>query len=162
MTTLYGFNCRGDLRPHVELPETEPLVLSKWAQLEERLSGVFGSAKAVADGYELYFVKRLSGERLVIETYVDGFIKGEWCKVEDGEPVHPEGRFWRPCRSRVFPLKQHAALRRAFGKRKADKMTRLRTVAVVPTWNTPRALVRHLKKHFPDLELVADQPGGDA
>lgn len=128
--------------------------MTKWQQLEERLAGVLGDAKAVADGYELHFVKRLSGERLVVETYVNGWIKGEWTKVEDGSPVHPEGRFWRPCRSRAFPLKKHAALKRAFGKRYADRATALELVAVLPTWNSPRSLVRHLKASFPDLELV--------
>jgi hypothetical protein len=132
--------------------------MDKWRELEQRLAGVFASAKAEADGHELHFVKRVSGERLVIETYVDGWIKGEWSRVgEDGAPAHPEGRFWRPYRSRAWPLKQHAALKRAFGKRKADQMVALKTVALLPSWNSPRSLVRHLKAQFPDLVLKDEE-----
>lgn len=130
----------------------------KWQQLEAQLGGVFGDATATADGHELRFVKRLYGERLVIQVYVDGWIKGEWSKADDqGEPAHPEGRFWRPYRSRAWKLKQYAQLKRAFGKRKADQMTALKTVAYLPSWNSPRTLVRHLRKHFPDLELQASE-----
>lgn len=131
---------------------------TKWQQLEEQLGGVFGDATATADGHELRFVKRLDGERLVIQVYVDGWIKGEWSKVNDqGEPEHPEARFWRPYRARAWKLKQHAQLKRAFGKKKADQMTALKTVAFLPSWNSPRTLVRHLKKHFPDLELQVSE-----
>jgi len=128
----------------------------KWQQLEAQLGGVFGDAAATADGHELRFVKRLDGERLVIQVYVDGWIKGEWSKADDqGKPAHPEGRFWRPYRSRAWKLKQYAQLKRAFGKRKADQMTALKTVAYLPSWNSPRTLVRHLRRHFPGLELQA-------
>lgn len=130
----------------------------KWQQLEDQLGGVFCQAAAVADGHELTFRKALHKERLVVEVYVDGWMKGEWSKAnEQGEPVHPEGRFWRPYRSRAWKLKQYAQLKRAFGKRKADRMTALKTVAFLPSWNSPRTLVRHLRKHFPDLELQASE-----
>lgn len=138
--------------------EIDQPVLNKWQQLEACLSGAFGSAKAMADGHELHFVKQLDGERLVVAVYVDGWIKGEWSKADErGEPVRPEGRFWRPYRSRAWKLKQYAQLKRAFGKKKADQMVALKTVAYLPSWNSPRSLVRHLKKHFPDLELKASE-----
>lgn len=129
----------------------------KWKQLEEALSGVFGFAKARAGGHEVSMQKKLSGEKLVIEVYVDGWFKGEWTKAENGEPVHPEARFYRPMRSRLYPLKKHAALKKVFGKKKADEMTAMRTFAFMPLWNSPRSLVRHLKKHFPDLELLPNE-----
>ncbi|WP_372373217.1 hypothetical protein ACDI10_16225 [Vreelandella venusta] len=130
--------------------------MSKWKQLEEQLSGVFGSAKIVADGYEVSFYKRLGkGERLVIETYVNGYIKGEWFSTgENGAPKHPEARFFRPHKCRLYKLKDYSKLKRVFGKKKADKMVELITVAYGPAWNSPRTLISHLKKNFPDMELV--------
>lgn len=129
--------------------------VDKWKQLEEQLQGVFGRAIVRADGHEVHLQNRLHGQRLLIQVGVDGWIKGAWCSVDSqGQPKHPEGRFYRPVRSRVWPLKQYKELREVFGKRKADEMTALRTVAVIPYWNSPRTLARHLKKHFPDLELV--------
>lgn len=132
--------------------------MNKWQQLEEQLKGVFGCATILADGHEVTLQKRLDGEKLVIQVGVDGWIKGEWCRVdEQGQPVHPEGRFWRPMKSRVWKLKRYKELKKVFGKKKADEMTALRTVAVTPYWGSPRTLVSHLKKHFPDLELKADE-----
>lgn len=128
--------------------------MNKWQQLEEQLKGVFGSATVLADGHEVTLQKRLDGEKLVIQVYVDGWIKGEWWSVdEQGQPVHPEGRFWRPMKRRAWQLKQYKELKKVFGKKKADEMTAQRTVAVTPCWGSPRPLISHLKKHFPDLEL---------
>lgn len=132
--------------------------MSKWKELEEKLSGVFGGATILADGHEVILQKRLDREKLVIEVGVDGWIKGAWSSVDrQGQPKHPEGRFYRPMRSRVWPLKQYKELRKVFGKRKADEMTALRVVAVSPYWNSPRSLISHLKRNFPDLEIKADE-----
>ncbi|KMQ73767.1 hypothetical protein [Marinobacter subterrani] len=127
---------------------------NKWQQLEEGLSGFFCSVAAVADGHELTFLRRLYKERLVVEVYVDGWIEGQWYKATaEGEPEHPQARFWRPYRTRPYKLSEYKSLKRVFGKKRADEMTALQTCAFMPYWNTPKSLVRHLKKHFPDLEL---------
>lgn len=132
--------------------------MDKWKVLEEQLQGVFASATILADGHEVSLQKRLDGEKLVIQVGVDGWIKGAWSSVDEhGQPVHPEGRFWRPMKRRAWKLKQYKELKKVFGKKKADEMTALRTVAVTPYWGSPRTLVSHLKKHFPDLELKADE-----
>ncbi|MDN3524330.1 hypothetical protein QWY79_03515 [Halomonas sabkhae] len=129
--------------------------MDKWKELEQQLGGIFGCARLRAEGHEVILQKRLDGEKLVIQVGVDGWIKGAWSMVDDqGEPKHPEGRFYRPMRSRAWPLKQYKELRKVFGKRKADEMTALRTAAVSPYWNSPRTLISHLKKRFPDLDLL--------
>ncbi|MBB3231727.1 hypothetical protein [Halomonas stenophila] len=130
--------------------------MNKWQQLEEQLKGVFGGATILADGHEVTLQKRLDGEKLVIQVGVDGWIRGKWMDVDDqGNPTHPEGRFYCPMRRRAWKLKEYAKLKRVFGKKKADEMTALRTVLVAPHWNSPKTLISHLRKHFPDLELKA-------
>ncbi|MDW0361032.1 hypothetical protein Q8G38_17090 [Halomonas venusta] len=133
--------------------------MNKWQELEQQLSGVFASAKIVADGYEVAFYKRLGkGERLVIETYVNGEVRGEWFSTgENGTPKHPEGRFFFPMKRRAWQLKQYKELKKIFGKKEADKMTELRVVGFLPYWGSPRPLISHLKKNFPDLELVTSE-----
>tara|TARA_B100000700_G_scaffold42239_1_gene43244 strand:+ start:2240 stop:2647 length:408 start_codon:yes stop_codon:yes gene_type:complete len=132
--------------------------MNKWQQLEEQLHGIFGSATIHADGHEVTLQKRLDGEKLVIQVGINGWIKGAWSMVDDqGEPKHAEGRFYRPMRSRAWPLKQYKDLRKVFGKKEADRMTALRTVAVSPYWNGPKTLISHLKKHFPDLEIQSGE-----
>lgn len=145
------------VKPARDVEISQP-VMNKWQQLESCLAGVFGSACFTAAGHEVYCVKHPCGERLVVVVYVNGWIKGEWGQVgEDGTPAHPEARFWFPVKRRLWPLREHARLKRAFGKKKADAMTALRVIAYLPTWNSPRALVRHLQRHFPDLELKATE-----
>lgn len=135
--------------------ETDAPDLDKWQQLEGRLHGVYADVTAVAGGHEVRFMKHLCGERLVIRVFVDGWMKGAWsAAAKNGEPAHPEGWFWRPYRSRAWKLQRHPQLKRAFGAHKADQMTALKTVAYLPEWNSPRTLVRHLKKRFPDLEMI--------
>lgn len=137
--------------------------MNKWQQIAESLKGAFGTITVIADGHEVSFHKGVYGEKLVIETWVDGHIKGAWMAVDDqGAPVHPEGRFYRPRKHRVYALKQHAKLKRVFGKKRADEMTALRIYMLDPTWNSPKTLVSHLKKSFPNLEVVQEDAPEEA
>lgn len=128
--------------------------MDKWKEIESRLQGVYSSIKLDADGYELYLIRQLSKDKLVTAVYVNGYINGEWHKADkDGNPLHPEARFWHPYRSRPYKLKAYPALKRVYGKKEADCMTALRTVAYLPSWSSLRSLMRHLKKNFPDLTI---------
>ncbi|WP_085919071.1 hypothetical protein [Halomonas sp. CSM-2] len=132
--------------------------MNKWQQLEEKLSGVFGNATVLAGGHEVTFSKCLDQEKLVIQVFVDGWMKGGWTCVDDnGEPKHPEGRFFRPMKRRPWKLKQYKDLKKVFGKKEADRMTQLRVVGFLPYWGSPRTLISHLKKNFPDLEIKPDE-----
>ncbi|TGG92512.1 hypothetical protein E4656_13655 [Natronospirillum operosum] len=131
--------------------------MDKWKQLEEKLQGVSSGADVLADGYTVNLRKRLYKERLVIEVGVEGEVKREWWEVDaDRKPKHPEGRFWRPVKTRAYSLKDYKKIKSAFGKRKADQMTALKVVALMPWWNSPRTLIAHLKREFPDLELTEE------
>lgn len=137
--------------------------MSKWDELQERLKGLtLQPVRLRADGHEVSLRKVVYREALVVEVYVDGWMKGEWHSADEhGKPAHPEGRFWRPMRSRAYPLKQHKVLKKCFGKQYADRATTLKTIGFLPYWNTPRSLVRHLRKHFPGLELIEESGGSD-
>ncbi|MCE8004250.1 hypothetical protein [Billgrantia ethanolica] len=131
--------------------------MDKWGEIKERLRHLGGSVDLLADGYELSLVKAHDGKKIFVTVYVNGFVKGEWTKVEDGKPVHPEGRFWRPMKRAAYPKKVYARAKRAFGKKEADRMVTPRVIGVVPDLGTEGAVVAHLKKHFPDLEIKANE-----
>jgi hypothetical protein len=132
--------------------------MDKWKQLDEQLKGVFGHATIMANGYEVYFVKRLDrSEKLVIETYVNGQIKGEWMKAENEKPLHPEARFFHPRKMAAWKKKAYPALKRLHGKKKADAMITPKVILFSPVWGSSRTLIAHLKRNFPDLELIDDQ-----
>lgn len=128
----------------------------KWKQLEQSLEGLICYVKVKADGHEVTFIKRKEGQRLIIAVFVDGVMEGGWYKAKDEKPVYPQARFWCPKRGRAWPLKQYAALKKVYGKREADQMTAMRVLAFLPAWGSPRSLVRHLKKNFPDLEVLEE------
>lgn len=131
--------------------------MSKWKQLEEKLQGAFSNVELRAGGHSVTLRQRLYKRRLVIEPWVDGAMKGEWFQVdEERKPKHSEGRFWRPMRARAYRLKDYKAIKKAFGKRQADDMTSLKVVGLMPFWESPRSLIAHLKREFPDLELVEE------
>lgn len=133
------------------MPETD-----KWKQLEQSLDALFCHVKVKADGHEVTFAKRKEGQRLIIVVYVDDMIEGKWCHAKDEKPVHPQARFWCPKRGRSWPLKQYPELKKIYGKRKADQMTAMKVYGFLPAWGSPKSLVRHLKTHFPKLEIVED------
>lgn len=132
---------------------------SKWKDLENRLTGLkIHPVHVQAGGHRATFRKRVYKERLVVEVFVDGEMKGAWMEVdENGAPRHSEGWFFRPERQRAWPLKEYKNLKKAFGKKEADRKTALRTFILMPYWNGPTAVVRHLRKHFPDAEIEPEE-----
>ncbi|PWW41602.1 hypothetical protein DFO83_101294 [Idiomarina loihiensis] len=134
--------------------------MDKWKSLESQLQGMFCEVKAQVEGYELEFKKQLDGEKLVVSVFVNGWIKGAWASVDpEGNPKHPEGRFWCPKKMRVWPKKRYAELKRIYGKKKADHMTALRVSCVLPAFSSPRALTAFYRKHFPELQFVCQNCG---
>tara|TARA_R110001583_G_scaffold4918_2_gene27500 strand:+ start:616 stop:1020 length:405 start_codon:yes stop_codon:yes gene_type:complete len=131
--------------------------MDKWKEIKERLKHLGGSVELLADGHTLSLSKAHDGKKIFVIVYVDGVVKGEWTKTEDGKPVHPEGRFWRPMKRAPHPKKLYAQAKRSFGKKEADRMVTPRVIGVVPNFGTEGAAVAHLKKHFPDLEIKADE-----
>lgn len=58
----------------------------------------------------------------------------------------------------AYKKKVYASAKRAFGKKEADRMVTPRVIGFVPDFGTEGAAVAHLKKHFPDLEIVKPEP----
>lgn len=133
--------------------------MDKWQEIKKRLEHLGGSVDLIADGCELGLRKVHDGKRIFVSVYVNGYIKAKWIKADDdGRPVHPEARFWRPMKKAAWSKKDYRDLRKIWGKRKADAMITPRVVAFVPDFGTEGSVVAHLKKHFPDLEIK--QPEG--
>lgn len=131
--------------------------MDKWKEIKERLKHLGGRVELLADGYELTLTKAHDGKKIFVMVYVDGTVDFEWTKTEDGKPLHPQGRFWRPMKRAAYRKKDYAALKRGWGKKEADRMVTPRVVGVVPNFGTEGAAVAHLKKHFPDLEIKVDE-----
>lgn len=131
--------------------------MDKWKEIKERLNHLHGSVELLADGHTLSMIKVHDGKKIFVRVYVDGYVDFKWTKTEDGKPVHAQGRFWRPMKRAAYPKKAYPSLKRIYGKKEADRMVTPRVIGVVPDFGTEGAAVAHLKKHFPDLEIKADE-----
>ena len=138
-------------------------MMNKWQEIKDALKHLGGSATLLADGHELALRKVHNGKRIYVVVYVDGCLKGEWTSVEDQKPVHPEARFWRAVkRTQYNKKKNYSNLKRVFGKKEADQMVTPRVIGFVPDFGTEGAVVTHLKKHFPDLEITREAEAVEA
>ena len=59
----------------------------------------------------------------------------------------------------AYKKKGYSQLKRVFGKKKADEMVTPKVIGFVPDFGTEGATVAHLKKHFPDLEILEPEQG---
>lgn len=136
--------------------------MDKWQEIKNHLEHLGGTVKLLADGYELTLRKVHDGKKIFVVVYVDGYQKGEWTKAEEGKPVHPEARFWRPLKRAAWEKKALPQLKRVYGKKRAEQMVTPRVIAFVPDFGTEGSAVAHLKKHFPDLEIKPDKEAAQA
>lgn len=128
--------------------------MNKWDEIKSRLEHLGGSVNLRADGYKVTLRKVHNGKSIFVVVYVDDYQRGEWTKHEDGKPVHPESRFWRPVKRAAYKKKGYSQLKRVFGKKEADQMVTPRVIGFVPDFGTEGSAVAHLKKNFPDLEIL--------
>lgn len=136
------------------------LTTEQWKQIEQQLSGTFGSVELKADGYKLTLqVQRMKALRLCIVVFVDGVSKGSWYSGEAPEAK----KFCRERRSWLYSLKERKNAAEKIKLRRLDpfldryyKGVAEKFVAIwVPYWNTPASLTRHLRKTCTDVEIVS-------
>lgn len=135
--------------------------MNKWDEIKRRLEHLGGSVNLRADGHKVTLRKVHDGKRIFVVVYVDDYQRGEWTEEKDGKPVHPEARFWRPLKRAMYRKKGYNQFKRAFGKKEADRMVTPRVIGFVPDFGTEGAAVTHLKKHFPDLEIIEREEPAD-
>lgn len=128
--------------------------MNKWDEIKKRLENLGGSVELMADGHKVKLRKVHNGKKIFVVVYVDDYQKGEWTRHEDGKPVHPEARFWRPMKRAAYKKKAYPSLKRIFGKKEADRAVTPQVIGFVPDFGTEGAVVAHLKKRFPDLEIL--------
>ena len=128
--------------------------MNKWDQIKDRLKHLGGSVDLRADGHKVTLRKVHDGKKIFVTVYVDDYMRGKWILPKDGGPAYPEARFLRPVKRAAWKPSQLPNLKKVFGKKKAEEMTTPRVVAFMPDFGTEGSAVAHLKKHFPDLEII--------
>ncbi len=123
-----------------------------WKQVEEKLSGVFGSVNLKIDGYNITIQRSLiSKNTLANMVYVNGEFQGKWL----GEDCEERRRFCCS-NSRCFTSKKTIAkYARVFGK-KSEIYKNAITVYTyyMPSWNSFKRMKSHFIKNNKSIELV--------
>ena len=124
-----------------------------WSALEEALSHAYGSAKILADGFEVSFQVMQDKMRLVIAPYVNGWMKGEWLQKKTEEAT----RFYRPVTVSLYSPSQIKKLTKGMSKSRVktffpglDK----KHVYYSSQWLSFRSLKSHLIANNKSIALV--------
>lgn len=125
-----------------------------WAIIEKKLDQIFRPVYLLCDGYYVRYELTRMKNRLVIGTYVNGYIKGEWFDTD--EKMSEEAR--RFCRLSVHAKHKPKELKmweKILGKRECKKRDMYgKYVFPNPVWNRPRPLINHLIKHNENIEII--------
>lgn len=123
-----------------------------WKRIEEALSGIFGVETLICDGYELTICRRQDKNKLVLQLYVNGVMKGEWVANDCEE----RRRFFFPSVRRLYSRAEIDKAGKGLGKRQLEKfraeMGLDKTMTIyMPIWGSFTALRRHLIKHNKEI-----------
>jgi len=126
----------------------------QWKEIELQLDALFSPVYLKCDEYYVGFALVRNKSKLVINVYVNGWIKGEWFGV--GDKMSEEARrFWRLRTSACFTAKQLKLYEKIYGKRECKKKGMYKKrMWPDPMWNRPRPLINHLKKHNQNIEII--------
>lgn len=144
---------------------TEPRKLptkEEWAEIKERLSGVWGCVDLLIDGYQVSLHRgQVSTNTLGIAMYVDGWSKGEWFVFydEDTPKELPEitKRFCATRKKAKYGAKHVKDMEKILGKRKCKKNGWYKKqISHEPWWRTAGPMIAHFKKHNHNIEYFPD------
>lgn len=128
----------------------------QWKKVEQDLDSLFRPVYLKCDEYYVRYALVRMKNKLVIDVYVNGFIKTEWYGDIKNDNPHEEAiRFWRPTTRSKYTAKELKRWEKIQGKRECRKRGMYeKRVFPWPWWNRPRPLIAHLKKHNTDIEII--------
>lgn len=130
----------------------------QWAAIKKDLSNPYGNAWLCCDGYFVSAIVRVSKMKLLIEVYVDDFMRGQYqwtgkeSKVSEMNDI--SRRFW--CWKKLLPKAKDIKLSEAiYGKRECKKRGIYEAmIYTVPYFASPSSFIAHLKKHNQAIEVL--------
>lgn len=130
----------------------------QWEQVLKTLDSLFGDVYLRCDGYLVEAsLGRVTGNRLKISVFVDGYIRGEWMGIfgsidEMGDEAR---RFWFHATRRRMTPKELKSWEKIIGKRRCRERGYYgKYIYPTPFWNSARSFVRHLIKHNESIEIL--------
>jgi hypothetical protein len=128
-----------------------------WKEIEDKLRFPGARARLKVDGRDVSLVVGTDKMKMVIQVYVDGWVKGEWM---DAKKPCPEQAYMARHERYVWPKKDRdegAKYAKRFGKREAKKCfgdMEKKFVYFSSIFPSVRAVRTHYEKTFKSIELV--------
>lgn len=139
---------------------------AQWEEVRAELwDRLHGDVEFVYQGHRISCQARLDNKRkLVIQIYLNGFVKGAWLLAAMDPDNHPCSDpevalvplFWNVKRSALYSRKQKEALTKIYGKRRVKKeFPDLDAMQEMPTdtWGSATRMIAQFKR-VQGLELV--------
>ncbi|MCE7915393.1 MAG: hypothetical protein DYH15_12135 [Nitrosomonas sp. PRO4] len=130
----------------------------QWQEIEKTLSFPYAIVKLQCDGHDVSAVVEIHKSRLVIDVYVDGFVKGEWFNDESeiGNKFYP-----RVTKYLLKPLERKEALKNACNKRLGKDLRDYfrkeydkKFSYLVPHFTNAKSFCRHIRKTCQSVEFI--------
>lgn len=134
------------------LPPRKTPTKAQWEYIKERLSGLYGSVELRIDGFDVCYERAQIKNRLVINTWVNGEMRGIWLVDKTEEAT----KFLFLATKKVYSKKFLVGMRKAIGKAAFEKQGYADAIvsAYTPIWNSFGALKAALLKRNRDIELI--------
>lgn len=124
----------------------------EWKQVDDKLSGLFGSVEMLVDGHTVTFQRQRVGKnQLGIMTFVDGHYKGAW---KEGDP---EFKYLRMVAKSLYSPKKLKEFEKIYGKRQwktvKDRWDK-KYIYGTPVWFSVSGIRKQYEKTFKDIKLL--------
>jgi hypothetical protein len=147
------------MRPKLGLVQGEDRLMTRedWKKVEDRLRFPGARTTLKVDGRDVALVVLTDKMKMVIQVYVDGWVRGEWL---DAEKPCPEQSYMRRHERFLWSKKERddaAKFAKRWGKREAKKYMGDRDkkfVSFLPYFTSVRVIRAQYEKTFKSIELV--------
>lgn len=133
----------------------------QWAEIETRLTGIYGCVDLLCDGYKVGARVELSKMKLVVTVYVDGYIKGEWIFNDSDSEIprkfHQEKkRFISSTKMRAWYTTQSKSTKLWTKEERHEYAEAAKKTSSHwwPHWPSANAFCRHIRKTCTSIEIV--------
>lgn len=129
----------------------------QWADIEANMNSLFSATYLDCDGYLVAARMVRDKNKLVIEVYVDGYVKGLWHQYVESIDAFSEvpKRFYCIKKQSLWPKKFIQDMEKQIGKRRCTKNGYYAVrYSSRSWWISAKSFISHLKKHNQSIELL--------
>ena len=133
----------------------------QWEEIATALWRPYGHVKLRCDGHEVSAIVMTDKMKLIIQVYIDGFIKGEWLLHEHEIGV----KFYEKKTKYLSTKKEREEARKNMNNKRFGKefqaffkrQYEAKFTYVLPYWANAKSFCRHIRKTCKSIELIEEK-----